>query len=239
MKPTAPFANPWLWAAVAAVILFAFPQIDIGLAGLFYDPERRMFHARVHPFFEWLRKDLPVALFALAAAIALLWAAAEVKKRPVLGVSRRIGAFLLLTLALGPGLLVNVVLKDNWGRPRPSTLVEYGGSNTYVRPLIPSDQCDVNCSFVSGHASLAFWLVCFAFLAPPAWRRKAFAATLTFGAAMGAARIIQGGHFLSDVLFSGIFTVGLAALLHRRIVLSGRRGCGENPPSDDTNQGKH
>ena len=121
---------------------------------------------------------------------------------------------MVAALALGPGLVINTLLKDNWGRPRPSTIVEFFGTNHYVPPLLPSDQCPENCSFPSGHAALGFWLVAFAFVAPPRWRRPAVLAALAFGGFVGAVRIAQGGHFLSDVVFSGVIVVGLTRGLY-------------------------
>jgi lipid A 4'-phosphatase len=161
---------------------------------------------------------MPIWVFGLAIVVAALWAAVELLRRPLLGMTRRVGAYLLLSLALGPGLIVNVLLKDNWGRARPSHLVEFGGKSRYTSPLLPTDQCLDNCSFSSGHAALAFWLVSFALLAPPAWRGRAMAVALGFGLAVGLVRIAQGGHFLSDVAFSGAIVTAVALALHRALV---------------------
>ncbi|HBH49073.1 MAG TPA: PAP2 family protein, partial [Bacteroidales bacterium] len=40
---------------------------------------------------------------------------------------RRWALMMILTIVLGPGLLVNATFKDNWGRPRPNEIVEFGG----------------------------------------------------------------------------------------------------------------
>ncbi|CAA7616563.1 putative undecaprenyl pyrophosphate phosphatase [Magnetospirillum sp. LM-5] len=210
--------HPWLWTLAALAPLVLFPQIDLSVAAWFYAPEQYVFPARSAPFPEWIRKSMPVVLFAVAGAVAILWLAGEAMRRVFLGVSRRVAAFLLLSLALGPGLVVNLILKDNWGRPRPSTLMEFGGKATYVRPLMISDQCDDNCSFTSGHGALGFWPLAFALLAPPAWRPLAVAASLIFGAVVGLVRIAQGGHFVSDVAFSAAITIGLILWLYRRLL---------------------
>ena len=43
---------------------------------------------------------------------------------------------MLFLLLLGPGLLVNVVLKDNsTGRARPSQVLEFGGSHQFSSPF--------------------------------------------------------------------------------------------------------
>src|SRR5260221_2767865 len=117
-------------------------------------------------------------------------------------------AFVVLALLLGPGLLANVVLKDNWGRARPSHLVEFGGKSTFSPPLLLSDQCDHNCAFVAGDAAAGFFLLSFALLARRR-RALAIAGALGVGAALGVVRIIQGGHFLSDVVFAGLFIGGV------------------------------
>jgi lipid A 4'-phosphatase len=215
--------HPWRWTLVLMLPLAVFPQIDISVSALFFSATRGIFPFRIHPLGEFVRKQMPIGLFALAGLVAVLWLAGEVRRRPLFGVTRRVGAFLLSSLALGPGVLVNLVLKDQWGRPRPSTIAEFDGKLTYARPLWPSGQCDDNCSFPSGHAALAFWVVAFALLAPPRWRPAAVTAAVVFGALVGAVRIAQGGHFLSDVAASGVLTIGLSCWLYRCLIVPGRR----------------
>lgn len=229
-------ARRWLWglAFAAMAVLTVVPQIDITVSSWFFAPANGSFPARSAAFPEWIRRDMPAWLFAVPAAVALLWLAGEALRRPLLGVNRRVAAYVLLSLALGPGLVVNVVLKDNWGRPRPSTIQEFGGTNTYVPPFVPSTQCDDNCSFASGHGALGFWPVALALLAPRRWRRPALAATLAFGALVGGVRIAQGGHFLSDVLASAIITIGISAMLHKWLLgPEKRRSWKNNPPIPD------
>lgn len=120
----------------------------------------------------------------------------------------REATYILLVLALGPGLVVNVIFKDHWGRARPIKVQEFGGTAIYSPPLIMSDQCDKNCSFVAGHPSVAFFLAAFSMLFAKGWvRTSIYSAAVCFGLFVGYVRIVQGGHFFSDVLFSGIFTL--------------------------------
>ncbi|MBY0431541.1 MAG: phosphatase PAP2 family protein, partial [Rhodospirillales bacterium] len=163
-------------------------------------------------------KSVPPVLFALALAVAALGAAAWWMRRTLLGVTPRIAAYVLGSLLIGPGLIVNVLLKDHWGRARPSQIVDFGGGARFSPALWLSDQCTDNCSFASGHGALGFWVLCFALLAPPRWRGWAVAAALAFGTAMSVTRIAQGGHFLSDVAFSGAITVAVIVVLHRWLV---------------------
>lgn len=228
--------HPWLWALAAAVPLVAFPQIDITIASWFYDPVRQIFPARVAPFPEWVRRDMPAVLFMVPVLMVVAWLAGEALRRPLLGVTRRVVLYVLLSLAVGPGLVVNVVLKDNWGRPRPSTIQEFGGPNTYVRPLVPSTQCDENCSFASGHGALGFWPVALALLARGRWRRPALAAAGAFGIMVGTVRVIQGGHFLSDVVASAFITIGISVVLYKWLIEPGKAPSSKNnrPNSPDS-----
>jgi lipid A 4'-phosphatase len=142
--------------------------------------------------------------------------------------------FLLSAVILGPGLLVNMGLKDNWGRPRPRQVMEFGGEKHYEPPLSPGLRCDDCHSFVSGHASIGF---CFFGLALLSRSRKWLWLPAIAGTAIGVTRIAQGGHFLSDVLFSGwvvwystVFLHGLFSR-HGMIPQGGTRHLDRQSPS--------
>ena len=206
--------NPWTWAVALVIPPTFFPAIDIGVSSWFFDPSITFFPLRDSVWAEWVRKDWPFYMFGFAGLIpfVLLWG--EITKRPKFGITRLTTVFLLLSLAMGPGLLVNYVLKDHWGRPRPASITEFGGPNPYRPPVVAGGPCAKNCSFPSGHASLAFWLVAPAMLTPLRSRRKAVGAALMAGFIVGTIRIAEGGHFLSDILYAGIITVGVTHILY-------------------------
>ncbi|EME67875.1 superfamily protein [Paramagnetospirillum caucaseum] len=230
--PAAIVRNPWTWAILALAPLVLFPGIDMAASALFFDAASRSFPFRIHPVGEFARKILPGFLFAAAGLVALAGAAAFFRKRPVAGISPRMALLVVASLALGPGLVVNLILKDNWGRARPSTIAAFNAGHQpdrqFSRPLVLSDQCDDNCSFPSGHAALGFWTVALALIAPARRRRAAMAAAIGFGMAMGVVRIAQGGHFLSDVAFSGVIVVGLTMGLYRLILPPDRSAAQKN-----------
>jgi len=85
-------------------------------------------------------------------------------------------------------------------------VTEFGGDYAFTPWWDPRGTCDSNCSFVSGETSAAVWMTAPAMLAPPPWRAVALGAALVYGAAMATMRLLAGGHFLSDVIFAGIFT---------------------------------
>lgn len=125
---------------------------------------------------------------------------------------RRPAMFIILLLALGPGLVVNVALKDTLGKPRPSEIIEFGGSHPYAEFWEPGTG-QKNGSFPSGHASVAFAVIAPWFFLRHRWKSVAFvflAAGLGWGAVVGFGRMLQGGHYLSDVIWAGglVYLVG-------------------------------
>lgn len=126
----------------------------------------------------------------------------------------RPGLFLVILLALGPGLLVNSVFKEHWGRPRPREVIELGGVKPFHQPW-QSGYSGKGRSFPSGHSSAAFYLIAPFFLyrkSRPGLAQSWLAGGLVFGGFMSYARIAQGGHFLSDCLWA-LGMVWLTALI--------------------------
>lgn len=200
-----PMSGLTLWMVgtmlACAALFTVLPQIDLAVSGVFYDPVHG-FTGDYNAVVQSLYRGIP--LMSKAAVIGLFIALfAYSFQRGATGRKRRIQvAYLITALILGPGLLVDVALKDAWGRARPVKIAEFGGARTFSPALRPSDQCDSNCSFVSGHASAGFYLVSLGFLGGAAARRRWTLIGLAAGSAFGMGRIAQGGHFLSDIVFS-------------------------------------
>src|SRR5690606_1953513 len=76
----------------------------------------------------------------------------------------------LLALALGPYILVNLLLKSFSGRPRPDETNLFAGDHTFMPAGSFAGQCDNNCSFVSGEAAGAGWVACLVPLLPARFR---------------------------------------------------------------------
>lgn len=123
-------------------------------------------------------------------------------------------AFLLAVFAIGPGLVANVGLKDHWGRARPREVTEFGGARHFTPPLVPARQCVDNCSFVSGEAAAAYTPFFAAALLFPLARLTLVGCGVLFGIATGLVRVSTGAHFISDVLFAGVFMALAVVLAH-------------------------
>jgi lipid A 4'-phosphatase len=207
-------------ALAASLVLFYWvPQVDLFVSGLFYDPVHGFTLASWPPLQDFTRSirwiTWAILLVALAGAIWL-----RLLGRPLWRLDRNALIFLVAALAIGPGILVNTVLKDHWGRARPYQIEAFGGERQFTPAPLPADQCGRNCSFVSGHAALGFSLVMFAFLVPAGRKHNiALTAALSFGALVGLARIAAGHHFPSDVVDAGLLVVGTTWLLHWWLVV--------------------
>jgi lipid A 4'-phosphatase len=76
----------------------------------------------------------------------------------------------------------------------------------FTPAFIPADQCEHNCSFVSGHVATAAFIMAFGWLGKPAVRRRWLIASLAFGGLFALVRMVPGGHFLSDTIFGWFAT---------------------------------
>jgi lipid A 4'-phosphatase len=203
---------------LAAAVFLLFPGIDLWASGLFYRAGDGFFLARWGPV-RAIYAGVPYLTDAVVVGVIALYLLSLLRGRAIWRIDGRIAAFLLLALALGPGLLVNTVLKDHWGRARPSQVTAFGGTQAFTPAPLPAAECARNCSFPAGHPAMGFYLVSFAFLVRDRRRRRAATgAAIAAGAIVGLARLAQGGHFLSDVVFSGLLVYGVSWLLHRAIV---------------------
>jgi lipid A 4'-phosphatase len=204
---------PLLACAVmlAGLVLALAPQIDLAVAHLFYRSGHFIGDTTAGRLAREVGRTAP---FFILLGLTLLWIAGKFGLARAIAPRGRSIAWLVLSMALGPGLLVDG-LKEVSHRPRPIHLEDFGGTDEF-RPFYRFDgACPRNCSFPSGEASAAFWTLVPASLAPPALRPVALAAAALFGLATGGLRMAFGGHFLSDVLFAAILTLAVALLLRR------------------------
>lgn len=201
-------------AAVAGLIFGLWPALDLELAAPFFDPARGGFWRAFNPPYLRARDTVTwvIALVALPAVVAPI-AKLIRPQRPLLIPGRAI-LLMLITLALGPGIVTNLVLKDHWDRPRPIDVAQFGGDEHFRPWWDPRGDCPKNCSFVSGEASGAFWTLAPAAVVPPQWRALAYGAAVAFGTAVGVLRMAAGAHFFSDVVFAGVFTFLVIWLVH-------------------------
>jgi lipid A 4'-phosphatase len=197
-------------AAAVGLLFGVYPKLDLDLERPFFDPAVGGFI----PVLNGLR-DVARLIVTLMVAPAVLAIVGKLvlPRRPML-IPGRAAVLLVATLALAPGLVTNVLLKSYWGRPRPIDVTAFGGDQHFVPWWDPRGDCPDNCAFVAGEPSGAFWTLAPAALVPPTWRPLAYAAAVGFGAGIGLLRMAGGGHFFTDVVFSGLFTFLIIWLMH-------------------------
>lgn len=217
MAPTDPsaFARRVIVAAiavgvVAGAVFLAAPGIDLAVSGLFADD--RFAHGASAPV-RAVRSLFNLVFLAGCIAAAAGVIGAFVRGKPLLGWPPRRWVHFAACLAVGPGLVANLLFKGQWGRARPIQAEDFGGELIFTPPLLVSDQCVSNCSFVSGEAASIYMLFFALAFAMPGQRTRLMLAGIVLGSIAGAMRIVAGGHFLSDVIFAGVFMALTAALL--------------------------
>lgn len=222
-----------LWLALAFVVALAVfvarPDLDLAVSRAFHVPGQG-FPLAGDPVLQGLREliwNLSIGV-VLASLVALLLAAI---RRPLPWLETRTAGFVFLLYLLGPGLLVNGLLKRYWGRARPADVAEFGGAAAFTPPWLPADQCASNCSFVSGEGSAAVALaVTFLVLAPlakrhlPGWFLTLYFPCAVILPALGLGlRVATGRHFLSDTIFAALFVLAIALVLHRLLADTRKR----------------
>ncbi len=188
---------------------------DLAWVSRFYTPggaRGRWTHAREQPWaFLYDYGEMPPLILAVAAVV--LYTASR------LGKVRREYAksclVVILTVVLGPGLLVSWILKPYWGRPRPADITATGGTQEYHKVSTPAGTKGGK-SFPCGHCSMGFSLASGAafYSFHPVLSVCALVGGIAYGGLLGATRIIQGGHFPTDVLWAGILMLMLITILY-------------------------
>lgn len=204
-----------IWAGLffALAIFLKVPGLDLLVSARYYSTELGFFHRdnplviALYDWTPWLGRGLVVALLAYALAAPLISRGFARKGRAdlaarSLGPWRHLATVSLCCALLGPGLVIEGVLKNTMGRPRPVQVVPFGGTDTYYGPFVLGEDPPNHRSFVSSHAAAGFALISLGLTCGPVWRRRWFLIGLVTGSVVGLGRMMQGGHFLSDIIFA-------------------------------------
>lgn len=203
------------------------PEWDIYLSGIFADGKNG-FPMNGNVALENLRWFYMVEMLTifLTASIMVFFARAHADK---VKIPARFWDFLIGSYILGPLILVNLIFKSHWGRPRPAQIEEFGGPWNFTPPYYISNQCQLNCSFVSGEGSaIATGGILLGFII---WHmfpnlRRTLLLLIAGMTMLGVGlRYIKGKHFMSDSLLAVLFCAIIILLLHRFLDLSKAHQC--------------
>lgn len=196
---------------VAIALFAAFPQLDLSVSARLYEPGAGFVH-RDDPVVQALYRFTPWIGRGLMLGVFVYWLLCRLRPAWVNTAWQHGAALSLVAALLGPGLLIEGVLKPYWQRPRPVQVVTFGGSHAYQPPFRFCGDCRSHHSFVSSHAAAGFALANLGLAAGARWRRRWLGIGLLTGAVVGAGRLAQGGHFVSDIVFA-FFAVWLTGQL--------------------------
>lgn len=206
-------------AAALVLLVLEHTSLDAVVTGWFFDHQTREFPLRYDAFLEiimhhWTKYLIALAAVAAAAGFAITFFV------PQLRPARPLFLFITLALTLAPATVA--ILKQFSMRHCPWSLDVYGGFARYL-PLFgayPGNTPPGHC-FPAGHASTGFCLFAFHFLGRAlgsvSLARGGLALGLFAGLGLGLARIAQGAHFLSHVLWAGVVCWLVITLLYALI----------------------
>ena len=209
----------WLWPILAVIAITPLtPELDITIARHFYAGDGQFTNSKVLDFI-FNYGVVPAIITAIVALIIWVSTFFSVKYRSWRGSA----LILVLTLLIGTELVINITLKEYWGRPRPRQLSEFQGMQSF-RPFYQPNffhQPEPSKSFPCGHCSMGFYFLALALVGrrlnnkPIYWLGVGL--TLVLGGLLSWARIEQGGHFLSDVMISALI-MWLTAYFCNRLI---------------------
>ncbi len=180
-----------------AVIVVAFPGIDIAISKLFYDGNSFI---RDQWWQTVLQEGLKYFLTISLLGVTVIYVVNRLTRRSILGIDGRKVVFLYLVLIIGGGVIVNYTFKEHFGRARPRDVAEFGGAKLFSPAFVISHQCRTNCSFSSGDAAGGFFSIALAMALSR--RRSVFLAAVVVGVVQSFARVSAGAHFFSDTVTS-------------------------------------
>lgn len=200
----------WLIPILFVGVLTPFtPWLDKTISGFFYNPDALgvdRFVANRFVDFMFDYGIYPAWIVFILSTLGLIASFVSVRfqrwQSPVL-------AF-LLTFIIGAGFFTHLVLKDHWGRPRPKQTIEFGGSQEFRAFYSPNffHQPEPSKSFPCGHCSMGFVFFTVALVGMRLNNKwltyVGWTAAVLLGSLLGITRIMQGGHFFSDVVMSAL-----------------------------------
>ena len=200
---------------VLGILSYIFSGIDLKITNIFYNDEG--FYLAQNTFGLIIYEGAYYLTALIIVLLLVMLIINLINKTNPFGLNRKAIIFLIAVYALAPGIVVNSILKEHVGRPRPAHIEQYGGDMQFQAPFVISNQCASNCSFVSGHASFAFTFMVLGFFFRGSTRKIIFSSTFLFGLLVGFVRIFQGRHFFTDIVFAFFFTWPVITLVYKLV----------------------
>lgn len=195
-----------IWMPIIFGILYTFLSNyfnwDLNFQELFWNDSERLWEGKQNSLSLFIYKFsiLPAIIIAITALFIWIFSYSMHRLIPL----RKIAIYLFLVLAIGNGLIVNGLLKEFWGRPRPIQIENFSGTQVY-EPSLWIDTSSYGKSFPCGHATMGFYFYALALITRKPAQIFLIGFATIFGLMIGVGRSSMGGHFLSDTIWAGIF----------------------------------
>ena len=111
-------------AAVTLVVFGLWPGLDLAVSHIFFSDGS---FDGDGPIDQGARGFFRVAPFVVLALYGALWLARRYGLKVFWAPTGRAMIFLIATMIIGPGLIVNLGFKDHWHRPRPVQTQDFNG----------------------------------------------------------------------------------------------------------------
>jgi lipid A 4'-phosphatase len=200
-----------------SLLLVEYPGLDLGVSRIFFDGG---FYMADDGWTRLLHASVPWFVAGSLGAVVVAYVFNRLTGRRFCGIDGRKVVYLFLVIAFGAGLVVNVMLKESFGRARPRDIAEFGGEGHFTPAYVISSNCTHNCSFSSGDGAGAFCSL--AFVVGFTRRRAIATSAAGYGVLVSAARIAAGAHYLSDTVVSFFVMLIVSDALHYRLFLFSR-----------------
>jgi lipid A 4'-phosphatase len=196
------------------------PELDLTVARFFHDPATG-FSLAGHRGWDRVIFANKLASYLFTVAALVLLPVALLPRFSVDIVAMRYLAFVILLYLVGPGLLVNGILKRVYGRARPVQITAFGGDGPFTGPWEVSEYCRSACSFISAEVAAGTALTV-ALVIGALWfkgrravlsLRIAALASVVLLVLVAIQRVGSGRHYLSDVIFSILLIAALGVAL--------------------------
>lgn len=193
------------------ILLTIGPSLDLFFSSIVYKGSGQFILQSYYPFVKVVREILLPAILAYVLLLPFFSKFMLIKKI----FFKYIFSYKEL-IFIWSSILINTIivhlLKNLWGRARPGDVTQLGGDGVFSPWYIISNACSTNCSFVSGDSAVGFSVIVLYFVTQ---NQKYIVLSAFFGLLLGMVRVSEGGHFLSDVIFSGLLVVLITFFLKK------------------------
>jgi membrane-associated PAP2 superfamily phosphatase len=190
----------WLTVWVSVTLVWNHFDMDRRIIAEVWSPETGWALGKQEPW-AWLHKYGTMPGFLLTFALLVVWYRSLHSRKWVR--FRRYFLLYSLTSIVGAGLIVNALLKEYTGRPRPREVIEFGGRWEY-KAALELGTAGQGQSFPCGHCTMGFVFASGVMLwtTSPPLALGLLGVGLTYGTIVSTARLFQGAHYVSDAFWS-------------------------------------